>query len=222
LPQQANLGEKMSGQEQEVEVKFFINNLPALENKLKHSGAELSQESIHELNLRYDTPDGALSRAHRVLRLRQENHAVLTYKGPAEAGQAVTVRQEIEVEVSSFSTASHLLEALGYQMIIMYEKERATYSIHDVRVTLDQLPYGNFIEIEGPNAEAIKEVASLLHLDWEARVLDSYLAIFYRLREEKSLNVRNLSFEDFKGITVNPDDLHVRAADLENSPRSLS
>lgn len=110
---------------------------------------------MHEINLRYDTPEGSLTRAHRVLRLRLDQRAIMTYKGPAEPGHAVSVRQEIEIEVSNFTSASHLLEALGYQVMIMYEKQRATYLLHDVRITLDELPFGNFCELEGPDAEKI-------------------------------------------------------------------
>ncbi len=208
--------------EQEVEVKFYLSNLPVLEQKLKLAGAELFQKRVHEINYRYDTPDGALTRAHRVLRLRQDQSAVLTYKGPAEPGQPVSVRQEIEVEVSSFTGAMHILEALGYQVSLVYEKERTTYLLHNVRVTLDEMPYGNFCEIEGSDAESIQLVANELGLDWNARTVESYMTLFNRVRENRRLTMHNLTFADFRGVQVAPADLGVNAADFVRSNHSLA
>lgn len=205
--------------EQEVEVKFYIQKLPLFEQHIRSIGAELVSARVHEINLRYDTPDGMLTRAHRVLRLRMDQRAMLTFKGPAEPGLPVSVRQEIEIEVSSFTTAEHLLEALGYQLVIMYEKYRTTYQLDNVRITLDEMPYGNFSELEGPNAESIQAVAEKVGLDWDARLVDSYLSMFTRLRTDKKLAVRHLSFDEFKGVIVTAGDLGVRPAEFHGSPQ---
>lgn len=212
----------MSDKEQEIEVKFYLSNLPAFEQRLKFAGAELIQARVHEINNRYDTPDGALNRAHRVLRLRQETRATMTFKGPSEPGQPVSVRREIEIEVSNFTSADHLLLALGYQLIVMYEKQRTTYVLNNVRVTLDELPYGNFVELEGPDAETIESLAHLLELDWEARCVESYLFLFRHLQENSRINAHQLSFSEFQGIKVTPDMLGVRPADLQRSNRPLA
>lgn len=208
--------------EQEVEVKFYISNLPALEQRLKLAGAELIQKRVHEINYRYDMPDGSLTRAHRVLRLRQDQNAVLTLKGPAEPGQPVSVRQEIEVEVSNFTSTAHILEALGYQVSIIYEKQRTTYKMSNVRVTLDEMPYGNFAEIEGPDAESIQSIAAELGLDWDARSVESYLSLFNHLSEKRGLKLRHLTFTELNGIEVTPTDLGLIAADFTRSNRSLA
>ncbi len=205
--------------EQEVEVKFYIQKLPLFEQHIRSIGAELVSARVHEINRRYDSPDGMLTRAHRVLRLRMDQRAMLTYKGPAEPGHPVSVRQEIEIEVSSFSAAEHLLEALGYQLVIMYEKYRTTYQLDDVRITLDEMPYGNFSELEGPNAESIQAVAEKVGLDWDARLVDSYLSMFTRLRADKKMSVRHLSFDEFKGVIITADDLGVRPAEFHGSPQ---
>lgn len=212
----------MSEHEQEVEVKFYLSNLPAFEQRLKMAGAELIAPRVHELNLRYDTPDDALTRAHRVLRLRQDQRAIMTYKGPAEPGQPVSVRQEIEIEVSNFTSAAHLLEALGYQVMIMYEKQRTSYDLLNVRVTLDELPFGDFVEIEGPDAESIQAAAKVVDLDWNARSVESYLSLFTALKERTSYKIRHLSFDEFKGIRVTPEQLGVQAADMPRSDHALT
>jgi adenylate cyclase class 2 len=142
----------MAQDNQEQEAKFFLTRLPALEVRLKDAGARLKHARVFESNLRFDLPDGSLTRQRQVLRLRQDERIRLTYKGPMEAGREVSARTEIEVEVSSFDNTRVLLEALGYRVSVMYEKYRTTYDLGSCEVTLDEMPYGDFAEIEGPGA----------------------------------------------------------------------
>ena len=199
--------------EQEVEAKFYVRDLPVLEKRLQALGADCVQPRNFESNLRFDTPDGALTRQRRVLRLRQDTRARLTYKGPAQEGQEVSVRQEIEFEVSDFDTARHFLEALGYRLSVMYEKYRTTYHIGGVEIVLDELPFGSFIEIEGPDAYSIRIISDALRLNWEARCAESYLALFARLRQQRGLAVEHLGFEAFSGLVFGPQDFGYPYAD---------
>jgi adenylate cyclase class 2 len=200
--------------DQEIEVKYYIADLPALEAKLKRLGAQIVQPRIHEINLRFDTPDEELKRAFKVLRLRQDKAARLTYKGPSHYQEGARMRQEIEFEVSDFEAARRFLEALGYQVSMMYEKYRAAYELDGVEITLDELPYGDFAELEGPNTNSLRTVNRKLGLDWEARAGDSYTVLFDHLREVMSLDFSDLSFENFKSLDVTPAAMNLRPADV--------
>ena len=202
----------MSKTEQEIEVKFLVRDLSTIAGRLTRLGARLTHPRVLETNLRFDTPDGALTRDRRVLRLRQDAGSVLTYKGPAMIGQAVSMRQEIEFSVSDFQSARHFLEALGYQVSITYEKYRTMYALGDLVVTLDEMPFGSFIEIEGPDAESIQAAAENLHLDWEARSVASYLALFDQLCAARGLAAKNLTFAELQGVETSPRDLSLRYA----------
>ncbi len=202
----------MSKNEQEIEVKFLVRDLLVVAGRLKALGARVSSERVHETNLRFDTPGGELTRNRQVLRLRQDAGAVLTFKGPAAPGQSVSMRQEIEFKVSDFEAARHFLEALGYQVAITYEKFRTMYDLRDLVVTLDEMPFGSFVEIEGPDAETIRKAAADLNLDWEARSVASYLALVNQLRESRGLNAQNLTFDELKGVKASPQDLGMRYA----------
>ena len=199
--------------DQELEVKFFVSDLPAVERRLQTLEARNSLPRVFEVNLRFDTPAGDLGRGFRVLRLRQDRIARLTYKGPASGLGGARLRQEIEFEVSDFAAARLFLEALGYQVAMVYEKYRASYELAGVEVSLDELPYGAFVEIEGPNPEAIQSVTRKLGLEYSASIPASYTALFEQLKERLSLPFRDLSFENFKGLTLTPDDLGVHPAD---------
>lgn len=200
-------------QDQELEVKFYLSDLPGLEKRLLALGANLSQTRVHETNLRFDTPAGELTREKRVLRLRQDEQIRLTYKGPAKAGEQVSVRQEIEFSVSDFGAAHRLLEALGYVVCVAYEKFRRTYLLNGLHITLDEMPYGDFAEIEGPDPVSIRSAAGQLGLDWDQRILASYLELFNRVRQSLPLQGADLVFETFRGTSVSPEDLQVSFAD---------
>jgi adenylate cyclase class 2 len=199
--------------EQELEVKFYLNDLGALEQKLKSIGANLVQPRIFETNLRFDTRDGELNQGGRVLRLRQDAQAVLTYKGPSQLRQDVNIRQEIEFTVSDFTAARHFLEALGFQVAVTYEKFRTTYDLDGVEIVLDEMPFGNFMEIEGPDPISIQDIASKLGLNWEVRCIESYMGLFQRVRQTRRLAFRDLTFINFNQVKILPEELAVKAAD---------
>jgi adenylate cyclase class 2 len=155
----------------------------------------------YELNLRFDTPDARLNSAFQVLRLRQDQKAHLTFKGPSDPLSPVNSRTEIEVEVSDFKATRDILEALGYRVFVTYEKYRAAYLLDDVVVSLDEMPFGVFSEIEGPNVASIHAAADSLGLDWEARSRLSYLGIFSELKRVFTLDINDLTFEAFKSQT---------------------
>jgi adenylate cyclase, class 2 len=203
----------MNANEQEIEVKFYLNNLAGLEQKLNVSGAKLDQARVFELNLRFDTQEGELNRAGKVLRLRQDVQTVLTFKGPGQINQDVNHRQEIEFNASDFNAARHFLEALGYTVAITYEKYRTTYTLGEAEVVLDEMPFGNFAEIEGPDPTLIREIAIQLGLDWDARCIDSYLGLFRRLQDARKLSFRDLTFFNFSGVKISAADLGLKAAD---------
>ena len=146
----------------ELEVKFLLSNLGRLENRLKGIGASCVQHRTYESNLRFDTPDRELTQTFQILRLRQDSAARVTYKGPGEEEGGACLRQELEITVNDFAIAQSLFEALGYQVVFMYEKYRTAYAMDEVVVTLDEMPYGSFVEIEGPDGNSICESATRL------------------------------------------------------------
>ena len=197
---------------QELEVKFYLQDLPRMENRLVEAGAQLIQPRVFERNLRFDTLDGSLTREQRVLRLRQDVRAHLTYKGPADPQVAVSARQEIEFGVDDFNAAQQLLEALGYQVSVMYEKFRTTYHFQATEVVLDEMPFGNFLEIEGPDADTIRQAAIALELNWDGRCTDSYMSLFERLRRQ-GLEAAHLNFALLNGKTYTAADFGLQPGD---------
>jgi adenylate cyclase class 2 len=203
----------MTATGQEIEVKFYVCDLAGLQQRLLEQGAVLELERVHEINLRFDTGNRALFQAGQVLRLRQDTEARITFKGPGQVQAGARLRQELEFSVSDFAAARSVLEALGFEVYMMYEKYRTTYRLGEVLVVLDEMPYGDFAEIEGPDGETIQRAAEALALDWERRCLESYTFLFERVKQALGLVFEDLSFANFEGVEVTAEALGVRAAD---------
>lgn len=195
---------------QELEVKFFVPGLELVQGRLQALGARLEQARVHEINLRFDTPAGDLQRAHQVLRLRRDTANHLTFKGPTQIREGIQQRQELEFTVSDFAAARALLEALGYQVVWVYEKYRQVYVLEAALVALDETPLGYFVEIEGPDSASIQAAAKCLNLDWEARILESYAVLFERARTVYGFTFRDLRFENFSHLQITPEALQAR------------
>ncbi len=196
----------------EVEVKFFLPTVEPFRQKLCDLGALLSKERVYERNLILDTADRHLFQAEKLLRLRQDTAVRLTFKGKSslDADSEAKVREEIEMEAGDFDTAVLLFNRLGYQPQMVYEKYRETYRLGDAEIVLDEMPYGDFIEIEG-DAASIKSVAGRLGLDWNGRLQTNYLALMHRLKEHHHLPFTDLTFANFI-------DLNISIADVLEQP----
>ena len=165
----------------EVEVKLHTPDLAVVQQALEAAGATLIKPRVFERNLRYDSPDGALTAGGMVLRLRQDEAVKLTYKADASMARGIVSRFEAETEVSDFAAMDVILRRLGYDVALIYEKYRTTYELDGAEIVLDELPYGNFTEIEG-DAEMIERVIATLGLGGYRRMTGSYVDIFANVR----------------------------------------
>lgn len=212
---------------QEIEAKFYVRDLKKIESRLQDLEARLIQPRVLETNTRFDLPDARLRSEGRVLRLRQDTEARLTYKGAGKSEQGIVNRTEIEFVVGDFKQAKLFLEALGYQKLLQYDKYRTTYTLdsgsllpdtqasgfHNCHIMLDELPYGNFVEIEGENSAAIHSAAHRLGLDMQAAISESYSSLFEKVRRALGLTFADLTFANFAGLQVAPEHLQVQSAD---------
>lgn len=200
---------------QETEVKFYVTDLKKIEARIINLGASLIQSRVHEVNLRFDTPQRSLRTEGKVLRLRQDQTAKMTFKSDTNVQNGILSRREIEFGVENFEAARELIEALGYEVILLYEKYRSTYEYRGLHIMLDELPYGDFVEIEGEEAVSIQAVAQEIGCRWEAAVTASYGVLFERIAKLRGLNPGQLTFNVFSGWRPKPQDLSVHEADQE-------
>lgn len=180
----------------EIEVKFFLKNPEAIRERLIALGT-VTQPRVFEINRRYEDSGHNLKKQGKLLRLRQDGECRLTFKSrPPQSDPRFKVYRELEVSVDNADTMAFILEALGFEAVQIYEKWRETFAVQTAMVCIDTLPYGTFLEIEGPG-EQITALARSLGLPWEERILANYLAIFEVLRQKEGLAFTDLTFENF-------------------------
>jgi len=185
----------------EIEVKFYVTDISALRDRILAAGA-VSAGRIFENNIRFEDINQSLIKKNCLLRLRQDTGAKLTFKStPPPEDNQFKIRRELEVGVSDFSAMYSILESLGFHKEQTYQKWRESFVINGTHLCIDEMPYGNFLEIEGEK-ENIRAWAHQLCLRWEKRILPSYLKIFSIIKEKQHLVFSDLTFDNFKHIAV--------------------
>ena len=194
---------------EEIEVKFIIDDLQVLCQRVIALGARRKTPRTYETNICFDTPDQRLARQLCLLRLRRDRRNVLTYKEPsASAERDFKVRQEYEIEVSDFAQTQALLEKLGFVPILRYEKYRETFSYQDAEILLDEMPFGTFMEIEG-SRDVIRTIAARLELDFESRLTASYGEIFATICATYKLPITDMTFDNFRTLHIDLRTCHL-------------
>jgi adenylate cyclase class 2 len=185
----------------ETEVKLYVPHLEWVQVQLERSGAKLTAPRVYERNVRYENSDQTLTANGIVVRLRQDTRARLTYKEGATAQDGIVSRTELEVEVNDFDQMQTILGKLGYHPHMIYEKYRTTYQLDGAEIVLDEMPYGNFVEIEG-SAGQIEALIKRLGLQDARRLDGSYAVLFDRVKAHLGLSFNDLTFDNFNGIHV--------------------
>lgn len=171
-------------QELEIEIKIRIDT--GIENaraRILANHFQVLHERTFEKNIVFDTPEGKLKDRKCLLRLRKKGDTnTVTFKRPLEKpfsrdDTAYKIKQETEVDVSDFESMENIFTGLGYEVFFIYEKYREEFQKGDIKVMLDEMPIGNFIEIEGPE-EAIDRTAHALGYSKNDYITDNYLTLF--------------------------------------------
>jgi predicted adenylyl cyclase CyaB len=168
----------------EVEIKILDIDRPETEKRLSALGAAKTfDDEIHAVY--YDSPDYSIRNSRGTFRLRKEGpNAVLAFKRHVEHNEA-KVREEREVVVSDFDAMRWILDSAGFTVWLEMRKMRTTYEFEGLHFEFDRYlgAYGyipEFLEIEGPDVDAVYRYAGLLGFTkedckpWDAVQLAEY------------------------------------------------
>src|SRR5690349_6232254 len=111
----------------EVEVKFRVGDIGALQQKLHAAGFRQVTARTHEVNTLYDLPGHPLRERGEVLRIRRYGDRWrLTHKSKGSVAKHKT-RREIETAVDDGEKLAAVFGALGFSPSFRYEKFRAEW-----------------------------------------------------------------------------------------------
>jgi adenylate cyclase, class 2 len=181
----------------EVELKYNIENLEQLKEKINNLQADLVKNRIYELSVMYDNELEIMQKTDGRIRLRKSGDEVeFCYKKPITR-EGIKKEIEYEVNVSNFETLEKIINEMGYFSVSSYERYRTTYKLDNAKITIDEYPFANFLEIEGEDAK-ILEVSKKLGFNTEKNITDSCDSLFNKWREANNLEYSShMRFEDF-------------------------
>jgi len=168
---------------QEIEIKFKIDNLNEVKDKLTQFGCSLSEELNQKDTVFVPDINDTLSSAGKMfIRIRNVNGS--TELNLKKQSDKIMQSKEIEFEVSDFNSAYDFLDTLGLKEWATVEKKRVTTKYKEFNICMDEVKrLGSFIEIEiiteeENNTEVyeqeILQVAKELHIDISNRVNSFY------------------------------------------------
>jgi len=161
----------------EIEIKVRVPDLKPVRARLLELGAVLARERHHETNTLYDTSGGALRKKRQALRLRSVGRkCTLTFKNAPQKSRRFKIREEFETEVRNGRQLRLILKALGLRPVFAYEKRRTVFKKGTLKICLDEIAGGYFIEFEG-DREKIVRFAKLLKIPKSEWIKESYIKI---------------------------------------------
>lgn len=180
---------------QEVEIKFQVADLKALEKKLRELKFKCETPSTHEINTLYDLPGEKLRAKGEILRLRNYGGKwKLTHKSKGKAGRHKS-RAEAETALAKGEQMDGILRALGFLPVFVYEKFRSEWSDGEGHVVLDHTPIGDIAEIEG-RARWIDRTARALGIDSKNYITKSYGELFLDWKRRTGCETENMTFRE--------------------------
>lgn len=160
----------------EIELKFFVDGLSEIRNKLRKLKAK-KEGVFSEEDFFFDTRQDVLKRKKAVLRLRiGDTRHFLTYKENIKKGK-FKIADEYETVVKDPKVLLKVFERLDLKIWFHYKKPKREYWFwKGSHVTLDSFPFGKFVEIEG-SPQRIKFLAKKLNLDFVRSSSKSYIML---------------------------------------------
>jgi adenylate cyclase class 2 len=184
----------------EIEIKFRVDDVRALNRRLRQSGFRLLTPRTHEMNTLYDLPGQLLRKRGELLRLRQYGSEwLLTHKAKGKVGRHKT-RVETETKVADGAKMEAILRAMGFAPTFRYEKFRAEWGDGKGHVVVDETPIGNLGEIEGPS-RWIDRTARALQVRPSDYITATYSDLFFQWKKQTGSPADEMTFKAIRDKT---------------------
>lgn len=182
----------------ETEIKFRIESIAELMNRLRQAGFREQTPRTFESNVLFDTPDRKMRARTEILRIRNYGGKwVITHKRLPDAGpgeDAHKHRVETETEVADGNVLAEVFQSIGLVPAFRYQKWRREWTDGEGHCVIDETPIGDFAELEG-KPEWIDRVAGQIGVKRSDYLTLSYGRLFEQWCAEHNCTANDLTFD---------------------------
>lgn len=169
----------------ETEIKIQLFDLKTLvSNLIKVNATFLGKD--FQRTVRMDTPDMDLEKKGLFLRVRSGFGNTVTLKVKNKEVKDFMQRDEYETEVKDLRVLSDIFSILGFSKQLILEKYRANFLYRGVKISIDELHFGTYVELEG-DENKINNVAKELGLDMSDRINVTYWDLFEDYKKRNNI-----------------------------------
>lgn len=170
----------------EKEIKLKIDDTKNVIDILRRSGAVFLGGAL-EKTIRFDTSNMDYEKQGKFLRVRSGFNNTITLKEKIHnVDSNVRARKETEFEIEDIDKMCYILKVLGLDYTRTMEKYRQHWKLDNCSITLDELPFGIFMEIEGEENEIYK-ICDKLGLDKDKKILVTYWELWSEISNNKDI-----------------------------------
>lgn len=184
----------------ELEYKFWVEDkaglIAALDKKAKSKRQRQYQKTVM-----FDNPGKLMQKTDGRIRVRtlgKSGDKILTYKRPLPPQNGA--KREIEYEISFNDPGNQIekiLRSIEFTPTTSYERYQTQWKIDETKITLDEYPFADVVEIEGEK-ETIEKLAQELGFNPREGLTKPIDTLFQEWRGKKGLSFKaHMRFNDF-------------------------
>lgn len=185
----------------ESEIKFLIKSDKVLKIKKEilkipavvYKGKAYEKITMFDNSIRQMQKEDARLRVKQIINQENNKNSLVEFSYKRRIRADGGVKQEEEIEVSfptDIDLFSQILNKMGYEITTSYERYRETFKSPEIKITLDEFPFGHVLEIEG-DEENIKKICDFLNLDIKESYPLSCDDVYVDLCKKKGIKPKN-------------------------------
>lgn len=171
------------------QVKYKIENFDALSKKLIQLEAVFIG-GFFEKTIRYDTVDHYLFDHGIFIRTKSGLRNVLTLKEKTRKNDNTLLeRYATEIEIDDIEKMEYILSRIGLTNKIIMEKYRLYFRWNHIEISIDELPFGIYLEIKGDDKE-IRNLSKQLGFKSKDMITVTYWDIYDKIKHNDNNDIQ--------------------------------
>lgn len=169
------------------QVKFQIEDFDAISKKLIELEAVFIG-GFFEKTIRYDNDDQCLFGQGIFIRTKSGLRNVLTLKEKTSDNDLLE-RYTTEIEIDDIEKMEYILSRIGFTNKVIMEKYRLYFKWNNIEISIDELPFGIYLEIKGDDKE-IEKLSKQLGFKSKDMIIVTYWDIYDKIKYEDSNHIQ--------------------------------